>query len=145
MLALILCLGVEYGLLQAHPAPGVMIPGLLDLRFAWNHGVSFSLFRQDSLTGSRILSAGLLALVAILSVLAWGAQSRLAAAGLGAIIGGALANLADRQLYGAVFDFLALHIGTMPLFVCNAADIAISVGVILLAWDALRNAAATQA
>ena len=51
--------------------------------------------------------------------------------------GGALGNLWDRVWHCAVFDFLSLHLGNLPLFVCNFADIAISAGVLLLILDSL--------
>jgi len=44
---------------------------------------------------------------------------------IGLIAGGALGNLVDRYLYGAVFDFLVLQLEGITLFVCNAADVAI--------------------
>ena len=53
------------------------------------------------------------------------------------ILGGALGTLVDRALYKAVFDFLYLHLGNMPLFVCNFADIAISAGVVLLLAESM--------
>lgn len=62
----------------------------------------------------------------------WRAEHKLAAIGYGLILGGALGNLIDRARFGAVFDFLFLHLGSMPLFVCNLPDIAISAGVVLL-------------
>ena len=57
--------------------------------------------------------------------------------GYGLIVGGALGNLVDRALHGAVFDYLFLHLGRIPLFVCNFPDIAISSGVILLIAESL--------
>jgi signal peptidase II len=115
-----------------------LIPGLADFIPAWNRGVSFGLFTQNSDTGRYLLMALLFVIVTGVLILAWHAQSRLIAAGFGLVLGGALGNLLDRALYGGgVFDFLAMHLGNMPLFVCNLADIAISAGVILLAADAL--------
>ncbi len=125
-----------------------MIPGLLSLRYAWNHGVSFSLLWQDSETGSRILIGLLLILSVIVAVFAWRARSTLLACGLGLVLGGALGNLLDRllygalldrQLYGAVLDFLAVHLGDAPLFVCNLSDIFISAGAALLMAAELRS------
>jgi len=133
--ALLLNMALERWLM-ALPSGAVLIPGLADFHHAWNRGVSFSLLTQDSNTGRYLLMA-LLAVVSLgVAVMAWRATSRLAALGYGVILGGALGNLADRLLYqGAVFDFLYLHLGTMPLFVCNFADIAISAGVVLLVAD----------
>jgi signal peptidase II len=56
---------------------------------------------------------------------------------IGLIIGGALANLIDRYLYGAVFDFLVIRLGGITLFVCNLADIAITLGTLGLLFDSL--------
>jgi lipoprotein signal peptidase len=113
----------------------VLIPGLADFQPAWNRGVSFSLFVQDTVTGCHLLVAVLAVISAVVAVLMWRAASGVAAIGLALILGGALGNLLDRALYCAVFDFLALHLGAMPLFVCNLPDIFISAGVVLLLWD----------
>lgn len=56
---------------------------------------------------------------------------------MGLIIGGALGNLVDRYLYGAVFDFLVLRLGGITLFICNLADISITLGTFGLLIDSL--------
>jgi signal peptidase II len=114
----------------------VLIPGLADFRPAWNHGVSFSLFVQDSTLGWHLLVVLLAVISAVVAVLMWRASSTLMAMGFALILGGALGNLRDRLLYdGAVFDFLALHLGRVPLFVCNLPDIFISAGAVLVLLD----------
>jgi len=124
-------------MLMPMKASAVLIPGLLDYAQVWNRGVSFGLFRQDSDMGRYFLIA-VLAVIAIgVSVLAWRAATGLTAAAYGLIVGGALGNLADRAFHGAVFDYLFLHLGQMPLFVCNFPDIAISAGVALLIGESL--------
>lgn len=56
-------------------------------------------------------------------------HSTLAIVSLSMIIGGGLSNLLDRALHdGRVSDFLGLS----TWFVCNGADIAITLGVVLL-------------
>ena len=103
------------------------------LRFAltYNTGASFSLGR-----GSGPL-IGLLAL-AVVALLVWhgrGASSRLAAVGLGLVLGGAIGNLADRALrsdagfmQGAVVDFIDFQ--WWPVF--NVADMGVVVGGIVV-------------
>ena len=114
----------------------VLIPGLADFRPAWNHGVSFSLFVQDSTLGWHLLVVLLAVISVVVAVLMWRASSTLMAMGFALILGGALGNLRDRLLYdGAVFDFLALHLGRVPLFVCNLPDIFISAGAVLVLLD----------
>ncbi len=113
-----------------------IIPGLADFTPVFNHGVSFSLFTQNTDSG-RLLLTGVLAVVsALVSVMAWRAATMFSAIAFGLILGGALGNLADRWAYGGgVFDFLWLHLGRTSLFICNGADIAITAGVALLLLD----------
>ena len=54
----------------------------------------------------------------------------------GLLAGGALGNLADRARTGSVVDYIDL--GPWPVF--NLADIAITLGIVLLVFSALREA-----
>lgn len=124
-------------LLMPAKASAVLIPGLLEYAQVWNRGVSFGLFRQDADMGRYLLIAVLAAIIIGVSILAWRAANSLTAIAYGLIVGGALGNLADRAFHGAVFDYLFLHLGPAPLFVCNFPDIAISAGVALLIAESL--------
>jgi signal peptidase II len=137
VVALILDVAVKR-LVLAHDWDGTtLIPGLLDLHYAWNRGVSFSLFWQSETVGSAVLAIALSAIIAAIAVWAFRAANPLLAAGLGLIVGGALGNIADRYIHGAVFDFLVVRLGSFPLFVCNGADVFITLGAIAIAWDTL--------
>ena len=48
------------------------------------------------------------------------------------IIGGAIGNAIDRFAYGHVIDFLYLHIGDRTLFIFNLADVALTLGPMVL-------------
>lgn len=48
------------------------------------------------------------------------------------IIGGALGNLFDRIVYGAVIDFIDIHIGSWHWPIFNVADIEIFLGIVIL-------------
>jgi signal peptidase II len=79
-----------------------------------------------------------IASVAIAVVLLQGGiitENRLSAAGIGAALGGAAGNLADRLRRGAIVDFIV--IGRWPPF--NLADAAIVVGVGLLLWSLVET------
>ena len=101
----------------------------------WNRGISFSLFTQDTAAGRATLLGSTLLAIALLGWWLASSRSYLAAAGLGAIIGGALGNALDRLTHGAVVDYLDLHAFGRHFFVFNLADAAINVGVALLIVD----------
>jgi signal peptidase II len=107
----------------------------LDLALRWNRGISFSLLVQDSTAGRMALLGLTLAAITLLVLWLWNCRTNFAAAGLGAIIGGALGNAFDRLIHGAVVDYLDFHPFGQHLFVFNLADAAINIGVLLLAID----------
>jgi signal peptidase II len=115
-------------------------------RLIWveNRGVSMGFLVANS-DAERWLLTAVTAAIAI-GVLVWllRERGRMDALALGAILGGAIGNIADRVRLGYVADFLNLHFGAWsPFFVFNVADAAISIGVVLLAVRALfvRDAA----
>jgi signal peptidase II len=118
-------------------ADGTTVPLLpfLGLTLRWNRGVSFSFFAQNSPAGLALLLGLTVAAIAVLLWWLSRSQTEVAAIGLGAIIGGAVGNAADRVAHGAVLDYLDLHALGWNFFVFNFADAAISVGVALLVID----------
>ena len=115
----------------------VLISGLADFSPTFNRGVSFGLLTPDGPAGRHLLIALLVGISLFVGVMAWRASTRLSSIGFGLILGGALGNLVNRLINGGVFDFLALHLGKMPLFICNFADMVITAGVIALFVEAL--------
>jgi signal peptidase II len=73
----------------------------------------------------------------VLAVWLWRALRSIPAAALGLVIGGALGNVVDRIRFGAVFDFLDVHVAGWHWPAFNVADSAISVGVAVLLIDSL--------
>ena len=59
-------------------------------------------------------------------------------AALTLILGGAVGNLIDRLWLGAVIDFLDFHVLGYHWPAFNVADSAISIGAVLLVWDAFQ-------
>ncbi|HEY7248291.1 MAG TPA: signal peptidase II [Xanthobacteraceae bacterium] len=127
----------------------VRLTPFLDLVLTWNRGISYGLFPQEGPLGQWAL----LALKAIAAVLLWiwlaRAGSRLTAVSLGLIVGGAVGNAIDRVAYGAVADFVLLHITTETFnfqwYVFNLADVAIVAGVIGLLYETLLGPGAAKA
>jgi signal peptidase II len=125
----------------------ITVAPVLDLVMAWNYGVSFGLFQQDSELGQWALVAFKIAAVALIAWWLWKAESRLTAIALGLIAGGAIGNGVDRVLYGAVADFFAFHITTATWqfrwYVFNLADVAIVAGVGLLLYESVFGGSPT--
>jgi signal peptidase II len=121
-------------------APIPVFP-FLDIVMAWNKGISYSLFRADTEIARWILLGLSLVVTAVFVVWLWRARGRIVGAGLGLIIGAALANALDRFVHGAVADFYHFHtpfsLGPLSNYVFNLADVAIVAGVGLLLYDSL--------
>ncbi len=110
---------------------------VFDIVMAWNRGVSFGIFNNGGNWNAIVLSVLSLAIVAGLLVWMRKAESRLIALALGSIIGGALGNVIDRIRWGAVADFLDVHVMGYHWPAFNLADSAISIGAAVLVLDAL--------
>lgn len=108
------------------------VTSFLDLVLVWNTGISYGLFPQEGPVGRAVLLA--LKGAALVALVVWliKTSSRLTAASLGLIIGGAIGNAVDRLIFGAVADFLFFHVDAWNFrwYVFNLADVAIVAGVI---------------
>lgn len=119
------------------PPRAIEVLPIFNLVLVWNTGVSFGLFDSDDPRGAWILSAVALVIVAVLVVWLLRVPHRLGAAAIGLIVGGAVGNVVDRLRLGAVADFLDFHVGLYHWPAFNLADSAITVGVLILLYDAL--------
>jgi len=116
----------------------VAVLPFLDLDFVKNTGVSYGLFLQNSRQGQWVLAGfAALAVCAMVVWLARGVTTRLVAASLGLIMGGAASNAIDRLTLGGVADFFSLHAYGFYWYVFNIADVAIVAGVVGLIYDSL--------
>ena len=121
-----------------------VMPPLLNLRMAWNYGINFGLFSGDS-DSTRWILIGI-AIMIVAFVLYWLRKEEFGKIGLissGILIGGALGNIIDRILYGAVADFLNMSCcGFSNPFSFNVADIAIfagALGMVIFAGDSKED------
>ena len=64
--------------------------------------------------------------------------------GLALILGGAIGNLVDRMLVGAVVDFILVYWRQYQWPAFNVADSCITVGAGMLIWDSLRQSRKVQ-
>jgi signal peptidase II len=103
-----------------------------------NHGMSFGLFNNDTALNTVVFTV--LAAVIVGALIVWlkGVHQTLLALALGLVIGGAIGNVLDRLLGGAVVDFIEMHLaGWRFPWIFNVADAAISIGVGLMVIDSL--------
>lgn len=109
-----------------------VLPPFLVFRMAWNKGINFGLFAHDA----EVMRWVLIAVALVISAWVWvwirreGASPR-AQIAAGLLVGGALGNVVDRVVYGAVADFLNMSCcGIENPFAFNVADVAIFAGAI---------------
>jgi signal peptidase II len=119
-----------------------VIPGCFDLTHVQNTGAAFGLFASVE-SPVRTLALNAVAFTVFLAVLVYAWRTSVASTrlqlGLSLILGGAVGNLIDRVSSGSVTDFLDVYLGSYRWPAFNVADSAITVGVLLLAWDIWRK------
>ena len=124
-----------------------VIDGLFNITYVRNTGVAFGIFDPLSLPAKSVLLSVFTAVAAVV-VITYSVRSslrnRLLQFALALVLGGALGNLYDRLAYGYVVDFLEFYVRTYHWPSFNVADSAISIGVILLALEILRNEAPSR-
>jgi signal peptidase II len=121
------------------PPRVIKLAPFLDLVLVYNRGASFGILNMSAQWVPWLLT-GIAAAVAV-ALVVWlrRAETRLLAAALGLIIGGAVGNGIDRvaREIHAVVDFIDFYIGAYHWPAFNVADSAIVVGVFILLLDGL--------
>ncbi len=109
-----------------------VLPPVINFRYGENRGINFGLFGGAS-DASRVILITL-ALVICIAVVLWArknAHTGIARISAGMLVGGALANVVDRLIYGYVLDFLNMSCCRINNpFVFNLADVFIFVGAL---------------
>ena len=116
---------------------------VLDIFHTFNRGAAWS-FLADA-GGWQRWAFSALAVGVSIALLYWLRRLALAThallvTGLTLILGGAIGNVIDRFRLGHVIDFVLAHWGDAKFPAFNVADAAISIGAVLVALDALRDA-----
>jgi signal peptidase II len=128
-------------LVELHLPPSAVEPVFpgFNLTHVRNTGVAFGLFAEPGGTSWPLALLGLAALGAVGAYFVLTPRShRLLLTALGLILGGAVGNLLDRLASGAVTDFIDLYAGDFHWYFFNVADSAITVGIVLMAYESLR-------
>ena len=118
----------------------VEVTSFFNLVLVYNKGAAFS-FLSNAAGWQRefFIAIALGASVWIAWLLRKYSSQTMFCLALSLVLGGALGNVIDRVIHGAVTDFLDFHaLGHhWPAF--NVADSAITCGAVLLIWDALKG------
>jgi signal peptidase II len=146
LLPLLLALGVValdqaskwWVLLEVMDPPRVIpVTDFFNLVLVWNRGVSFGVMNNDGNWNAWILSLIALGIAGSLTWWLRTATGWLQKTALALIIGGAIGNVIDRAVHGAVVDFLDLYVSGYHWPAFNVADAGITVGAVLLIVDTL--------
>ncbi|MBT3047063.1 MAG: signal peptidase II [Candidatus Thiodiazotropha sp.] len=117
----------------------VRVLPFFDLTLLYNKGAAFS-FLSDQGGWQRWFFI-VLAIVVCIVLVGWlwrlKREEQWVAVALSLIIGGAIGNVIDRILFGQVIDFLHFHYQQHYFPAFNVADSAITLGVIIMLYDAL--------
>jgi len=109
-----------------------------NLTLAYNEGAAFSFLSDQG--GWQRWFFSLVAAVVVVVLVIWLSRlkgERMLAVSLSLVIGGAVGNLLDRLFIGHVVDFLDFFYQSYHWPAFNVADMAISLGVVLMFVDAL--------
>jgi signal peptidase II len=122
-----------------------VLPPVFSLVLTYNPGAAFSFLAWAS--GWQryfFMVIALAASILIVYMMKRHARDRLLCFALALVLGGAVGNLIDRAIYGAVVDFLLFRwpggprlLDPWPAF--NLADSSITIGAALLIWDSFRR------
>jgi signal peptidase II len=122
--------------LLATTPPPIVLTSFFNLVLTWNQGVSFGIFGGGAVPP---LVLSLLSVLIVAFLVGWlrKAQQIWSKIAIGSVIGGAIGNVIDRFVHGAVVDFLDVHVGDYHWPAFNVADSAIVVGVAMLLLESL--------
>lgn len=115
-----------------------VIPGVVHLQHVKNTGAAFGLF-SEATPFLSLIKAGVCVFI-IFTARSWVGRGRYLSVVFMLILGGAAGNLVDAVLFRSVTDFIDLDtsvrfIRDWPVF--NVADIALSVGTVMLVGELL--------
>lgn len=127
-------------LVMANLQLGQMIPvtSFFDLVLVFNTGAAFSFLAEHG-GWQRWFFTVLAVLISawLLTLMHHHRHEKMLPAAFALIIGGALGNVYDRLVHGAVVDFLHFHYAGWSWPAFNLADSAITVGVVMMLWGQL--------
>ncbi len=120
-----------------NPYRVIEVTSFFNLVPVYNTGISFGFFNTGSELGRWILVIVAIVLILILFIWLFRSKSVYVVICLVLVLGGALCNLVDRIVIGAVIDFLDFHFLGFHWLAFNLADSCIVIGALLLLYKSL--------
>jgi signal peptidase II len=116
------------------------VNSFLNWTLVFNPGAAFSfLAHADGWQRWFFTGLGIIAASVIIWLIRKNAYQTLFALAMSLILSGAIGNVIDRIIYGAVVDFIDIHYANWHWPAFNIADSAITLGVILLILDEIKR------
>ena len=103
----------------------------LNIYLIWNEGIAFGLLSVADSELYNFISILISVIILVIIFMIFRAEG-IKKYALLMILGGAIGNLYDRVIFGAVPDFIDFHIGNFHWFIFNFADVFITVGVFFM-------------
>lgn len=123
-----------------HFGEPVEVLPFFSLTLTYNPGAAFSFLAQASGWQRWFFVAIALAASVLISYLLFKhRRETYLCVALTLVLGGAIGNLIDRVIFGAVVDFVLLHWRQYQWPAFNLADSCITVGAVLLIWDSFAR------
>ena len=109
------------------PFESIPLTPFFNLVYVENLGSAFGMFK--SMGVYFFIAVAVIAAILVTVLILKDPQNRLA---FSLVLGGALGNLTDRVVHGAVIDFFDFHAAGLHWPAFNVADIGLTVGIIML-------------
>ena len=103
----------------------------LNIYLIWNEGIAFGLLSMADSELYNFISILISVIILVIIFMIFRAEG-IKKFALLMILGGAIGNLYDRIMFGAVPDFIDFHIGNFHWFIFNFADVFITFGVFFM-------------
>ena len=103
----------------------------LNIYLIWNEGIAFGLLSMADSELYNFISILISLIILVIIFMIFRAEG-IKKFALLMILGGAIGNLYDRIIFGAVPDFIDFHIGNFHWFIFNFADVFITLGVFFM-------------
>lgn len=100
-----------------------------NLVLVWNRGISFGVFNHSSVFVTTILSLIIGAIIIFILYNLFRSKNFIQTFCFSLVLGGAIGNIIDRIIFGAVVDFIDIHLGKWHWPAFNVADSCICVGI----------------